>query len=76
MGAVLVRLGQRSLRGGIDHATDSATIQACRDRLAASGVDLAAYNSTENAADIAELRVALGIGTWNVYGSPTDRGWP
>jgi pimeloyl-ACP methyl ester carboxylesterase len=49
-------------------ATDSATIQACHDRLAATGVDLAAYNSTENAADIADLRVALGIDTWNVYG--------
>src|SRR4029079_1061419 len=30
--------------------------------------DVAAYNSTENAADIAELRVALGIDHWNVYG--------
>ena len=47
---------------------DSAAIQACRDRLAATGVDLAAYNSTENAADIADLRVALGIERWNVYG--------
>ena len=49
-------------------AMDSAALQACRDRLAATGVDLAAYNSTENAADIADLRVALGIDTWNVYG--------
>ena len=49
-------------------ARDSAATQACRDRLAATGVDLAAYNSTENAADIADLRVALGIDTWNVYG--------
>ena len=36
--------------------------------MAATGVDLAAYNSTENAADIADLRVALGIDSWNVYG--------
>jgi pimeloyl-ACP methyl ester carboxylesterase len=49
-------------------AMDSATIQACHDRLAATGVDLAAYNTTENAADIADLRVALGIDSWNVYG--------
>ena len=49
-------------------AADSAGIKACRDRLATTGVDLAAYNSTENAADIAELRVALGIDAWNVYG--------
>ena len=46
----------------------AAAIKACRDRLAATGVDLAAYNSTENAADIADLRVALGIDSWNVYG--------
>ncbi|GAA1077951.1 alpha/beta fold hydrolase [Kitasatospora arboriphila] len=40
----------------------------CRDRLTASGVELSAYNTTENAADFADLRAALGIGRWNVYG--------
>ncbi|MDT7653290.1 MAG: hypothetical protein QOI36_4696, partial [Pseudonocardiales bacterium] len=30
--------------------------------------DLAAYNTRENVADIADLRVALGIKEWNVYG--------
>lgn len=49
-------------------ALATAALQACRDRLAATGVDLAAYNTTENAADIAELRVALGLARWNVYG--------
>ena len=49
-------------------AADAAALKECRDRLAATGVDLAAYNSTENAADIADLRVALGIDSWNVYG--------
>ena len=49
-------------------AADAAAIKECRDQLAATGVDLAAYNSTENAADIAELKVALGIDSWNVYG--------
>ena len=49
-------------------AADAAAVKACRDQWAATGVDLAAYNSTENAADIAELRVALGIDSWNVYG--------
>ena len=49
-------------------AADAAALQKCRDRLAATGVDLAAYNTAENAADIADLRVALGIDTWNVYG--------
>lgn len=49
-------------------AADSAAIAECRDQLAATGVDLAAYDTTENAADIAELRVALGIARWDVYG--------
>ncbi len=40
----------------------------CRDRLTAEGTDLSAYNSTENAADFADLRTALGIKQWNVYG--------
>ncbi|MFE5893300.1 alpha/beta fold hydrolase [Streptomyces sp. NPDC056462] len=38
----------------------------CRDRLTAQGVDLAAYNTSENAADVADLRRALGIPRWNV----------
>jgi pimeloyl-ACP methyl ester carboxylesterase len=56
-------------------ATDPATAEksdaatrACRDRLAGQGIDLAAYDTTQNAADIAELRVALGIEQWNVRG--------
>jgi pimeloyl-ACP methyl ester carboxylesterase len=49
-------------------AADAAALKKCHDRLVATGVDLAAYTSTENAADIADLKVALGIDTWNVYG--------
>jgi pimeloyl-ACP methyl ester carboxylesterase len=49
-------------------AADSAAIAECRDQWTAAGVDVGAYNTTENAADIAELRVALGIERWNVYG--------
>ena len=41
---------------------------ACRGRLAATGVDLGAFNSTQSAADFADLRSALGIEAWNVYG--------
>ncbi|MFD8756964.1 alpha/beta fold hydrolase [Kitasatospora sp. NPDC059577] len=44
-----------------------ATAQ-CRDRLSAGGADLSAYNTTENAADFADLRTALHIDHWNVYG--------
>jgi pimeloyl-ACP methyl ester carboxylesterase len=49
-------------------ALDAAAVAACRERLAPTGVDFAAYNTIENAADIADLRVALGIKEWNVYG--------
>lgn len=40
---------------------------ACRRRLTKQGIDVSAYNTTENAADFADLRSALGIGAWNVY---------
>ncbi|MEU9233970.1 alpha/beta fold hydrolase [Streptomyces subrutilus] len=43
-------------------------VKDCRDRLTADGADLSAYNTTENAADFADLREALGIPQWNVYG--------
>ena len=46
----------------------NAATTACRDRLVAEGIDLAAYNSVENSHDIADLRVALGIEEWDVYG--------
>jgi pimeloyl-ACP methyl ester carboxylesterase len=46
-----------------------AATKACHRELVASGADLSAYNSTENAADFADLRRALGLTTWNVYGT-------
>jgi pimeloyl-ACP methyl ester carboxylesterase len=42
-------------------------VRACRDRLEASSVDLNAYNTITNAADVADLRVALGILEWNIW---------
>ncbi len=47
---------------------DLAALRACRERLAGQGIDLSAFNTRENAADIADLRTALGIEEWNVYG--------
>ena len=41
-------------------------VTACHDRLVADGVDLSAYNLAEMAADVAELREALGIASWNI----------
>ena len=41
---------------------------ACRDRLQSEGVNLAAYNSSENAADVDDLRRALGYEQINLFG--------
>jgi pimeloyl-ACP methyl ester carboxylesterase len=43
-------------------------VKLCRDRLAASGIDLSAYNSAESAADIEDLRLSLKIDKLNLYG--------
>jgi pimeloyl-ACP methyl ester carboxylesterase len=40
----------------------------CRQELLETGANLPSYNSTENAADFADLRTALGIPQWNVFG--------
>ncbi|MGN6812050.1 MAG: alpha/beta hydrolase [Thermomicrobiales bacterium] len=41
----------------------------CRDRLEKSGVDLATYTTTENAADVNDIRAALGYAKMNLYGA-------
>lgn len=43
-------------------------LESCRQRLRRDGVDLGDYNSAASAADIADLRVALGFETWNLLG--------
>src|SRR5271169_4062402 len=43
-----------------------AATKACHDRLVKQGIDLSAYNTSENSADFADLRKALKIKQWNV----------
>ena len=43
-------------------------LRPCRDRWAADGVDLSQYNSADSAADVADLRRALGYDEWDLYG--------
>jgi pimeloyl-ACP methyl ester carboxylesterase len=45
-----------------------ASIAACRRTWLSRGYDLSSFNTPENAADMADLRIALGIKSWNVYG--------
>src|SRR6266699_615099 len=54
-------------------ATDAERLQlqaasSCHDRLVRSGVDLNAFNSLENAADVHDLILALGYKQANLYG--------
>lgn len=43
-------------------------LMRCGAQFRAQGVDLSAYNSVESAADLEDLRVALGYNQWNLYG--------
>ena len=46
----------------------SDALFACRDRLRAAGVDLKQYNTIAVADDVADLRTAMGIPQWNLFG--------
>ncbi len=49
-------------------AQSLAALSACFERLKNEGVDLSAYNSVENAADVEAIREALGYDEFNFYG--------
>ena len=46
----------------------SGALFACRDRLRATGVDFNQYNTVAVADDAADLRTAMGITDWNLFG--------
>lgn len=45
-----------------------AAVRDCARNAIAAGVDVAAYNTIENARDVKALRKALGFESWNVWG--------
>lgn len=45
-----------------------AAFVACRARLVGNGVRLQDYTTETNADDVADVRVALGLRTWNLFG--------
>lgn len=61
-----------SLRKQLDAATtrknELVAAKACYDRLTKQGIDPAAYNSAESAADIADLRRVLKLNELNLWG--------
>ncbi|MBN1146898.1 MAG: alpha/beta fold hydrolase [Anaerolineales bacterium] len=68
----LVTVYNRDLRQAITDAERvalySQAFRACRDRLVLTGVNLEAYTSAENAADVRDLVAALGYQQVNLYG--------
>ena len=48
-------------------------VAECYDEFADAGIDVAAYDTTESAADLVDLRQALGLDRWNLisYGAPS-----
>ena len=56
------------LRGEAAEVAQVAAAGECRKALAAAGADLAGYTSAASADDIEDLRLALGIPKWHLYG--------
>jgi pimeloyl-ACP methyl ester carboxylesterase len=61
-----VKPGNAGLAAAI--AAQERAYRGCRDHLLHAGIDLGAYTTPENAADIADLRRALGYTSVNLYG--------
>lgn len=65
---------QRQVEDELEFDDDEAielfhgALRDCNERLSGSGIDLADYNSINNAADVEAIRVALGYEQWNLFG--------
>jgi pimeloyl-ACP methyl ester carboxylesterase len=46
-----------------------AATKACHDRLVSQGIDLGAYNTSENIEDFADLRKLLKVSKWSIFGT-------
>lgn len=56
---------RKAIVGDTDRA---ASVLRCKKRLEDSGIGLHNYNSAASAADLDDLRTALGIKSWNLFG--------
>ncbi len=52
-----------------DYKASQAQLVNCNEKIKHKGVDLAGYNSRENAADFEDLRKTLGYEKWNLFGA-------
>ncbi|MGL5850722.1 MAG: alpha/beta fold hydrolase, partial [Phycicoccus sp.] len=79
-GASRPRLGCREMEDAIRSVDESAAAEtseattltaasrACAKRLVAAGHDLSAFTTVQNAADVDDVRRALGIARWDLWG--------
>ena len=68
-GSLLVRLAQEGLSKDEQINRKVDFLHGCRDDLVAQGYNLAMFDTTTNAADAHDLRVALGYEQANYYGT-------
>jgi pimeloyl-ACP methyl ester carboxylesterase len=54
---------------GLASDVDIGIVEACRKRLADSGVDLSQYNAEVTALDVADLRRVMGFDRYNLFGT-------
>lgn len=47
---------------------NDGALRGCHRRLVSEGINLSAYNTAANAADLEDLRIALGYEQWNLFG--------
>ncbi len=65
-------VGDRMINENLSRAAkvqaEAEAMIRCGERLKGEGVDLAQYNSAASAADMHDLRLALGYSQWNIFG--------
>ncbi|HAQ03283.1 MAG TPA: hypothetical protein DCQ88_00525, partial [Acidimicrobiaceae bacterium] len=52
----------------VDGGLTAESISDCKTRLSSEGINFSSYRISEIAEDIVDLRIALGINKWNLYG--------
>ena len=68
IGAITVDILAEDLTPDQEYERLMEKAAACKTSLLEAGVDLGAFNSRENAADLEDLRRHLGYEKWNLYG--------
>jgi pimeloyl-ACP methyl ester carboxylesterase len=58
----------RGLSAADRHTLVVDSVEDCRRKMLAQGIDFAAYNTVTSAEDLADLRRALGYEQWNLFG--------